>query len=43
MATENGAQVQYYLEMDTDFLHMNQLLNTTLELSFKKFELAVTD
>ncbi len=38
MATENGAQVQYYLEMDTDFLHMNQLLNTTLELSFKKFE-----
>ena len=35
MATENGAQVQYYLEMDTDFLNMNQLLNTTLELSFK--------
>ena len=30
MATENGAQVQYYLEMDTDFLHMNQLLNTCL-------------
>ena len=38
MTTENGIRVQYYLEMSTDFLNMNQLLNKTLELSFEKFE-----
>ena len=38
MPTENGKVVQYYLDMGTDFLHMNQLLNKTLEIVFEKYE-----
>ncbi|MGG8496254.1 DUF2797 domain-containing protein [Tenacibaculum sp. TC6] len=38
MSTENLDSVQYYLDMKTDFLSMNQLLNKTLELSFVTYE-----
>ena len=36
MATENASPVQYYLEMESDFLNMNQLLDKTIEISFQK-------
>jgi len=38
MRTENEEQIQYYLDMKTDFLHMNQLLNKTITLSFIAYE-----
>jgi hypothetical protein len=38
MITENGDKIQYYLDMGTDFLNMNQLLNKTLEMSFVKYQ-----
>ncbi len=38
MSTENLEQIQYYLDMETDFLNMNQLLDKTLEISFVKHE-----
>ena len=38
MPTENEDKIQYYLDMGTDFLNMNQLLNKTLELKFVKYE-----
>jgi len=38
MPTENEEKIQYYLDMGTDFLNMNQLLNRTLELEFVKYE-----
>ncbi|CAM1367225.1 DUF2797 domain-containing protein [Tenacibaculum xiamenense] len=38
MATENLDSVQYYLDMKSDFLHMNQLINKTISLSFVGYE-----
>ena len=38
MKTVNEETVQYYLEMECDFLNMNQLLDKEIELSFLKFE-----
>lgn len=38
MPTENEEKIQYYLDMGTDFLNMNQLLNKTLEIEFVKYE-----
>ena len=38
MITENGDTIQYYLELENDFLNVNQLLNRNLELSFVKYE-----
>ncbi len=38
MATENLETVQYYLDMKTDFLNMNQLLNKELEFHFITYE-----
>lgn len=38
MATENAEQIQYYLDMKSDFLNMNQLLNKQIELSFVTYE-----
>ena len=38
MTTENEETIQYYLDMKTDFLNMNQLLNKELTLSFVKYE-----
>lgn len=38
MMTENTEEVQYYLDMDTDFLHMNQLINKEIIISFVKFQ-----
>ena len=38
MRTENGTPVQYYLMLENDFININQLLNTTLEFSFLKYE-----
>ena len=34
MKTENRAEIQYYLDMNADFLNMNQLLNKEITLSF---------
>ncbi len=38
MPTEISEEVQYYLEMKTDFLHMNQLIGKTIQLVFKTYE-----
>ena len=37
MPTENEEKIQYYLDMGSDFLHMNQLINKTLDISFEKY------
>ena len=38
MQTENAQPVQYFLNLETDFLNMNQLLGKTISLQFLKFE-----
>tara|TARA_R110002073_G_scaffold89852_6_gene212486 strand:+ start:6004 stop:6795 length:792 start_codon:yes stop_codon:yes gene_type:complete len=38
MITENNDVIQYYLDMETDFINMNQLLSKELELFFVKYE-----
>lgn len=38
MMTENTSPVQYYLDMGNDFLNMNQLLDKTIEISFKEYQ-----
>ena len=38
MMTENGDTIQYYLDMGSDFLNMNQLLNKEFTISFVKYE-----
>ncbi len=38
MMTENISPVQYYLDMGDDFLNMNQLLDKTIEISFKEYQ-----
>ena len=38
MMTENAEQIQYYLDMKTDFINMNQLLGKELKISFVKYE-----
>ena len=38
MSTENLSTVQYYLDMKTDFLNMNQLINKQITLSFLTYE-----
>ncbi|MEQ6125248.1 DUF2797 domain-containing protein [Pseudotenacibaculum sp. MALMAid0570] len=38
MPTEISDKIQYYLDMITDFLNVNQLLNKELEISFVTYE-----
>lgn len=38
MPTENLETIQYYLDMGSDFLNMNQLIGKSIEISFEKFE-----
>lgn len=38
MMTENADEIQYYLDMKTDFLNMNQLINKEISLSFVTYE-----
>ena len=38
MKTENLDEIQYYLDMESDFLNMNQLINKEFTLSFVKYE-----
>ena len=38
MMTENASPVQYYLDMENDFLNMNQLINKNIEISFKEYQ-----
>lgn len=38
MMTANEDVVQYYLDMDADFLNMNQLLDREISMTFVKFE-----
>ncbi len=38
MQTDNQKTVQYYLDMQDDFLNMNQLLDKEIALSFVKYE-----
>ena len=37
MITENSHIVQYYLDLKSDFINMNQLLNRNLEIAFVKY------
>jgi hypothetical protein len=36
--TENADEIQYYLDMKTDFLNMNQLINKEISLNFVTYE-----
>ena len=38
MMTENSDEIQYYLDMNDDFINVNQLLNKEIKLSFVKYE-----
>ena len=38
MTTEFKEPIQYYLDMGSDFIHMNQLLNANVIISFVKYE-----
>ncbi len=38
MITENLDTVQYYLDMKTDFINVNQLLNKRIELQFEAYQ-----
>ena len=38
MMTENAEEIQYYLDMKSDFLNMNQLINKEVTLSFVTYE-----
>ncbi len=38
MITENGSPVQYYLDMEQDFIHMNQLLDHEISITFKSWQ-----
>lgn len=38
MKTENSTEIQYYLDMKSDFLNVNQLLNKVITLSFVTYE-----
>ncbi|MGB1284564.1 MAG: DUF2797 domain-containing protein [Polaribacter sp.] len=38
MMTENTDEINYYLNMESDFLNMNQLLNKEITISFVKYE-----
>lgn len=38
MITEFGSPIQYYLETETDYLHMNSLLDKKISLEFDKYE-----
>lgn len=38
MKTENANEIQYYLDMKTDFINMNQLLDKEISISFIKYE-----
>jgi len=34
MLTENSETIQYYMELETNFINVNQLLNSTLSIYF---------
>jgi hypothetical protein len=38
MVSENGSPVQYFLDMENDFLNMNQLLEKNLTITFVKYQ-----
>jgi hypothetical protein len=38
MQTENGNPIQYFLIFENDFLNINQLLDKTITIEFKKFQ-----
>jgi|TARA_B100000768_G_scaffold181083_1_gene202809 hypothetical protein len=38
MMTENSDEIQYYLDMKSNFLNVNQLINKEITLSFVKYE-----
>jgi hypothetical protein len=38
MMTENADEIQYYLDMKTDFLNVNQLINKEISLNFVTYE-----
>ena len=38
MWTENADEIQYYLEMESDFINMNQLLDKEIGINFITYE-----
>ena len=38
MKTEYLDEIQYFLDMESDFLHVNQLLNSEISISFIKYQ-----
>jgi len=43
MMTELNDEVSYYLDVENDFLNLNQLLNRTLEISFEGYQCLCCD
>ena len=37
MITEFSSPIQYYLELDNDFININQLINKNIEIEFEKY------
>ena len=38
MITEHTTPIQYYLELDNDFININQLLDKNIEITFEKYQ-----
>ena len=38
MATEFSETIQYYLELENDFLNLNQLLDRQIEICFENYQ-----
>jgi len=38
MITEHTTPIQYYLELDSDFVNVNQLIDKNIEISFEKYQ-----
>lgn len=38
MASENGDEIQYFLDMESDFLNVNQLLNKEITMTFVTYQ-----
>lgn len=38
MTTEYASPIQYYLELENDFININQLINKQIEIQFEKYQ-----
>ncbi len=38
MLSEIGSPINYYLDMDNDFINLNQLINKNISIKFLKYQ-----